>query len=75
MMLMALALATMGQDAAAPAPAKEKKVCKTYKLTGSRVATRRVCQTQDELRQQNSAEELERQRDMQAQEAASRIRS
>ena len=67
-----MALVTMGQDAGAAAPAKEKKICKTIRLTGSRLATRRECHTESELRRQNSADELERQRDMQARDAISR---
>ena len=68
----ALMLAAGGQDA--PAAPKEKKVCKTIKVTGTRVASRRVCQTQDELRRQNSTDELERQRDMHAQDLGARTR-
>ena len=75
---MALALAVAGQDAEKPAatPAKEKRVCHTVKMTGTRVSQRRICQTQSEYSRQNSrvVDSLDYQREADANDRAARMR-
>lgn len=47
-----LALVSAGVSAEEPAaPAEEKKICKTEKVTGSRTRTERVCLTQAQWRE------------------------
>ncbi|WP_294269529.1 hypothetical protein [Sphingomonas yabuuchiae] len=44
-----LLLALTGQQAEpAPAPAKEKKICRVQETTGSRLGGKRICKTQAE---------------------------
>lgn len=53
MLLMAMALSVSAQDTGTitvTVPTKEKKVCRTVRVTGSRLAGRQVCQTESERR-------------------------
>lgn len=44
-----LLLALAGQQAEpAPAPVKEKKICRVQETTGSRLSSKRICKTQAE---------------------------
>ncbi|MDZ7283080.1 hypothetical protein KV697_09720 [Sphingomonas sanguinis] len=44
-----LLLALTGQQAEpAPAPVKERKICRVQETTGSRLASKRICKTQAE---------------------------
>lgn len=45
LILLQAATATSPSGPATPAPAKEKLVCKSLKVTGSRLDTQRVCAT------------------------------
>lgn len=44
--------ATLGQDSADAKSKKEKKICKTYKVTGSLTRVNRICMTQAEWDEQ-----------------------
>jgi hypothetical protein len=46
--------------AARPAPAtSEKKICRTFEVTGSRLAKQRVCMTADEWRMEDAVRNRE----------------